>query len=207
MEKTLFYVFGIALVLSALGVAALGLRMPSFPPSRLVLGAVIGYFAVLVVAATTFAVLQASKSDERQHNAEASAAIAQGTPSGTEVGQQTTTTPSGTPQVSGGGGGGGGTASSGGETLKLSSPSSGQPAYDTNQLSSKAGQLTIDFSNPSPVDHDVAIAQGTKELAKSDLVSGGSTSVSTTLKPGKYVYYCTVPGHREAGMEGTLTVK
>src|ERR671937_194721 len=66
MEKTLFYVLGILLVLSALGVAALGLRFPSFPPSRAVLGAVIAYFVALVAATTTFAVLQANTSDERQ---------------------------------------------------------------------------------------------------------------------------------------------
>ena len=204
MEKTLFYVFGIILVISALGVAALGLRMPSFPPRRAVLGGVVVYFLALVAATTTFAVLQAANSDERQHNVEASAAIAEGVPNVEGAAEaQTTTTPTGAPQVSGGGG----APSGGGETLKLSSPSSGQPAYDTDQLEAKAGGVTIDFSNPSPVDHDVAIAQGSKEVAKSDLVSGGATSVSTTLKPGKYTYYCTVPGHRESGMEGTLTVK
>ena len=50
-------------------------------------------------------------------------------------------------------------------------------------------------------------AQGSKIISQSPLISGGSTSVSTSLKPGKYVYYCTVPGHRQAGMEGALTVK
>jgi uncharacterized cupredoxin-like copper-binding protein len=53
----------------------------------------------------------------------------------------------------------------------------------------------------------VAIAKGSQEIAKSDLVAQGKTSVSTELAPGQYVFYCTVPGHRQAGMQGTLTVK
>jgi len=53
----------------------------------------------------------------------------------------------------------------------------------------------------------VAIAKGSQELAKSPLISQSSTSVSADLAPGKYVFYCTVPGHRQAGMQGTLTVK
>jgi uncharacterized cupredoxin-like copper-binding protein len=31
--------------------------------------------------------------------------------------------------------------------------------------------------------------------------------VSAQLKPGNYTFYCSVPGHRQAGMQGTLTVK
>jgi plastocyanin len=204
VEKTLFYIFGCVLFCSALGVGVLGLRFPNFPPSRAALRGLVAYFAALVAATTTFAVLQATASDERQHNQEASAQIEQGqTAAAAPTGGATTAQASSGGATAGGGAAGGG----GGQALKLSSPSSGQPAYDTNQLTAKPGKVTIGFDNPSPVQHDVAIAQGSKELAKSDLISGGSTSVSTTLKPGKYTYYCTVPGHREAGMEGTLTVK
>jgi plastocyanin len=199
MEKTLFYVFGVILFVSAIAVAVSGLRFQNFPPSRAVLGAVVAYFVGLVAATTTFAVLQAGTSDERQHNQEASAEIATGGAEAPAGGATAGGAPASGTTTAGGGGGG--------QTLKLTSPSSGQPAFDTKKLDAKAGQVTMDFDNPSAVQHDVAIAQGSKELAKSDLVSGGSTSVSATLKPGTYMYYCTVPGHREAGMEGTLTVK
>ena len=59
MEETLFYVFGIALVLSALVLSAVGLRSRGFPASRIVLGGVVAYFVVLVGATSTFAVLNA----------------------------------------------------------------------------------------------------------------------------------------------------
>jgi uncharacterized cupredoxin-like copper-binding protein len=36
---------------------------------------------------------------------------------------------------------------------------------------------------------------------------GGTSTVTVALKPGTYTYYCPVPGHRKAGMEGTLTVQ
>ena len=63
------------------------------------------------------------------------------------------------------------------------------------------------MKNASPVPHDVSIEGGGVEK-KGKVVEGGATStVAATLKPGKYTFYCSVPGHREAGMEGTLTVK
>jgi plastocyanin len=90
--------------------------------------------------------------------------------------------------------------------VKLSA-SPNQIAYTAKALSSKPGKVTIDFTNPAPIQHDVAIAKGSRQLAKSQLISQSSTSVSADLAPGRYVFYCTVPGHRQAGMEGTLAVK
>ena len=192
MNGTIFYILGPVLVASALGVAIVGLRFESFPPNRRALAAVIAYFVVLVAGTATFAVLHAADDQHARQAEEAQAAASQPSSAGATTTTSTTTSPSG----------GGGAA-----PLRLSAPASGTPAYDTSKLSSKAGSVTIDFSNPSPVQHDVAIAQGSKIIAKSNLISGGSTSVSTTLKPGKYLYYCTVPGHRQAGMQGVLTVK
>jgi len=91
-------------------------------------------------------------------------------------------------------------------TLKLAANPAGQLAYDTKQLSAKAGKVTIDFTNASPVEHDVAIAQGSSVVGQTPVFTGGSKTLSVTLKPGTYTFYCTVPGHRQAGMEGTLTV-
>jgi plastocyanin len=82
-------------------------------------------------------------------------------------------------------------------------------SFDTSSLSAKAGNVTIDFDNPAAISHDVAVEDSSgKELGKSDLISQSTTTLDlSNLKPGKYTYFCTVPGHREGGMEGTLTVK
>lgn len=91
-------------------------------------------------------------------------------------------------------------------TLKLAANPAGQLAYTTKSLTAKAGKLTIDFSNASPVEHDVAIALGSTVAGQTPIFTGGSKTLTVTLKPGTYTFYCTVPGHRAAGMEGTLTV-
>jgi len=63
------------------------------------------------------------------------------------------------------------------------------------------------MQNKSSVMHDIAI-QGNGAQQTGPIVSnGGISTVSATLKPGKYTFYCTVPGHEAAGMKGTLTVK
>jgi plastocyanin len=196
MNETLFYTFGIALVVSAVVVSAIGLRVENFPQTRGILAGLIVYFAALVGGATWFAVQNAADDQHKREAEQAAAAAEQPANATTSTGATTQAT-----TTSAGGGGGAVT------TLKLSAPSDGTPAFDVTKLDAKAGPVTIDFDNPSPVEHDVAIAKGSQELAKSDLVTGGTTSVSTDLQPGTYAYYCTVPGHRETGMEGTLTVK
>ena len=97
----------------------------------------------------------------------------------------------------------------GGQTLKVEADPNGQLAYVPSKLTAKPGNVTIDFTNPQGLSHDIAVESSSgKTLGKSELVQEGSTTLSlSNLKAGIYHYYCTVPGHREAGMEGTLTVK
>jgi plastocyanin len=90
--------------------------------------------------------------------------------------------------------------------LQLAANPAGQLAYETKQLTAKAGTVTVQLTNKSPIEHDVAIAQGTTVLGQTPVFTGGSKSVTVKLKPGTYKFFCTVPGHRQAGMEGTLTV-
>ncbi|HEY2602807.1 MAG TPA: PQQ-binding-like beta-propeller repeat protein [Thermoleophilaceae bacterium] len=104
---------------------------------------------------------------------------------------------------SGGGGGSPNSASS----LNLS-PQGNNLKFDTNKLSAKAGRVTMKFTNNSALAHNVVLINSSnKVLGKTPTFDGGSKSFSTTLKPGTYTYYCSVPGHRQAGMQGTLTVK
>ena len=111
------------------------------------------------------------------------------------------------------GGGGGSTSNGGGTTvpanagtvLKISADPQ-QLKYNVKQLSAKAGKVTIEMKNPSPLQHDIAIKGGVN--AQGPVVSQGGTSVvSITLKPGKYTFYCSVDGHEAAGMNGELDVK
>ena len=92
------------------------------------------------------------------------------------------------------------------ETLALAADPS-QLMFDQTSLSASAGKVTIDFDNPSAIGHDVVVEQNGSDLGKTDVISQSKTSLAVDLKAGDYTFYCSVDGHRQAGMEGTLTVK
>jgi plastocyanin len=99
-------------------------------------------------------------------------------------------------------------ASGGGETVAFEADPSGALAYTEDKVNAKAGDATIEFNNPASVAHDVVIEDdGGNEIARTEVITGSSTSTDAKLEKGKFTFYCSVPGHREAGMEGTLTVK
>jgi plastocyanin len=96
----------------------------------------------------------------------------------------------------------------GGSTVELEADPNGGLAYTTTEATATAGEVTIDFKNPQGLTHDVAIEnENGEEVGKTELIAESATSATVDLKPGTYTYFCTVPGHREAGMEGTLVVK
>ena len=100
------------------------------------------------------------------------------------------------------GGGGGGDA----VTIMLAADPGGNLAFDETELTAAAGEVTIEFRNESGIPHNVEVeGNGVEEV--SDTITEGSTSLSLTLEPGEYEFYCAIPGHREGGMEGTLTVE
>lgn len=104
--------------------------------------------------------------------------------------------------------GGGEGSGGGGSTLKVEADPGGELAYTTKSATAKAGQVTVEFNNPQSLTHDVAIEGPSGEVVgKTELITSGSDSTTVNLKAGTYHFFCTVPGHREAGMEGTLTVK
>jgi plastocyanin len=104
--------------------------------------------------------------------------------------------------AAGGGGGGGGT------TVKVAADPSGALSFDPESLSAKAGSDTFEFTNDAPLSHNFTIEDSSgKTVASTPTFSGGSKSVTANLKPGTYTFLCTVPGHADGGMKGTLTVK
>jgi cytochrome c oxidase subunit 2 len=82
-----------------------------------------------------------------------------------------------------------------------------QLAFDKKALTAQAGKVVLSLKNDSPIPHNIAI-KGNGVNAKGPIVTGGSRStVTAELKAGTYTFYCSVPGHEQAGMHGTLTVK
>lgn len=102
----------------------------------------------------------------------------------------------------------GGEDSAGGATLELEAAPDESLAYTTDTASAAAGEVTIEFTNPQAIRHDVAIEDTSGEtVGKTEVIGEGSDSAIVDLQAGEYTFYCTVPGHREAGMEGTLAVE
>jgi plastocyanin len=100
----------------------------------------------------------------------------------------------------------GGTA--GAATFDVEADPSGALAYTTDKATAKAGDVTVNFTNSSPVPHDVRIeSSGGEEIGGTEVLAEGNESAKVDLKAGEYTYFCSVPGHRQGGMEGTLTVK
>jgi mono/diheme cytochrome c family protein len=96
-----------------------------------------------------------------------------------------------------------------GGRLEIDANPDGQLAYEVSSATAPAGALEIDSRNASGTPHDIALeGPDGRQLGNGPVVSNGGVSrVSVSLRPGRYTFYCTVPGHREGGMEGTLTVR
>ncbi len=92
-----------------------------------------------------------------------------------------------------------------GSVVHLTAVKSGL-AYNTKTATAKAGRVKIVFTNLSPLHHNVRLEVGEKEFGGTKTIGTGSTSVIVTLKKGVYHFYCSVPGHEDAGMSGFLTV-
>jgi plastocyanin len=114
-------------------------------------------------------------------------------------GDEAATTGGGATTAGGGGGGGG-------ETLQLAADPSGALKFDKTSLEATAGNVTIDFTNDSSLPHDVKLEGPGVDGEGTDTITGSSTSVTLDLQPGEYTFYCSVDGHRAAGMEGKLVV-
>ena len=97
-------------------------------------------------------------------------------------------------------------SSSGGSKLALAADPGGKLAFDKSTLSAKAGKVTIAFTNSSGLPHAVEVeGHGVEKETKT--FTDGNATLTVKLQPGTYEFYCPVDGHRQAGMEGKLTVK
>jgi plastocyanin len=201
-SKVPFYIAGGLLVVWAVFVSiGLGMRKPSFPGNASGERAVIAITVVLVLAAASMAVATsgtpASSAATSAASAPTGAAVSTPAPAGTTTTQPAASTGAPAPASSQAGAG---------SSLKLTANPSGALSYSTKQLSARAGRVTITMTNMSPLEHNVTVAQGSTVVGATPTFRGGARTLTLNLKPGTYTFYCSVPGHRQGGMEGTLTV-
>jgi uncharacterized cupredoxin-like copper-binding protein len=136
------------------------------------------------------------------HEGQAASASSTTTSASSSTATQTTSTPtttaSSTPPASTGAG----------ETLSLEANPAGNLKFNKTSLSAKAGKASINFANMAAIGHNLTVATSSGTVVgATPTFEGGSKTLALNLKPGTYKFYCSVPGHRQAGMEGTLTVK
>jgi plastocyanin len=91
--------------------------------------------------------------------------------------------------------------------LEIDADPTGQLKFLASSATATPGKVQIRMHNMSSTPHDIAITGGGVNQVGPVVANGGNSTVSASLKPGKYTFYCSVPGHRAAGMVGTLTVK
>jgi plastocyanin len=100
------------------------------------------------------------------------------------------------------------TSGSASGALALAADPTGALKFTASSLSAKAGKVTIQFTNKSPLPHNLTIQRGTSGtiVGATPTFNGGTKTLTVNLRPGTYTFFCSLPGHRQAGMQGTLTV-
>lgn len=212
-----FYILGGALAGWALIVTAIGLRSESFPRSGAAEKGVAAISVLLVAGAIGSGIIAAA--NEEEEGGEATAAEIEG-----GLGETAGEPASGAEDEDPGGSQAGGAEEPGseqspeeeleepagggeGKALQLVADPGGAFAFDTEELDAPAGTVSITMENPSAIPHNVAL-EGNGVSEQGDTVGNdGTSTVTTELEPGDYTYFCSVAGHREGGMEGTLTVE
>jgi plastocyanin len=172
-----FHVSGVLFAVWAITLTTLGLTREDFPRTQR-LARLVGALSVLLAVGTI------------------GSAIAVGALEGNEKGGEAAGN-RGTPTAP---------AATGGE-LRLSADPSGQLKFDKSALQGKAGTITIAMTNPSAVPHDISVEGGGVDKKGKIVTRGGTSTVKAKLKSGTYTFYCSVDAHRQAGMNGKLTVR
>jgi uncharacterized cupredoxin-like copper-binding protein len=96
-----------------------------------------------------------------------------------------------------------------GQTLRVSADPQGKLRFEPNRLTARPGRVTIVMRNPrtSGMLHGISIEGRGVDKDGRSVQPGKTSSVTARFKKGRYVFYCPVPGHRQAGMTGRLTVR
>jgi len=173
------------MVVGALVLSAIGLTREGFPPSRTVARAIIAGTALLVLAGATTLLIVTDKEHPREEAAEKAELAAE---------RSQGENPEGAVQGEGGG-----------KTVRAIEDEFSIKLAGGNSLKPDKYRFTV--VNEGKIDHDLKI-QGRGFEEKTALIgSGEEAALEADLKPGKYRFYCTVPGHAQSGMDIDVSVK
>jgi hypothetical protein len=180
-----YYVLGIAMVVGAVVLSAIGLTRESFPPSRGVARAIIAGTFVLVLAGAVVLLATTHKEHPREEAAEKAELAAE---------REAEESPEDAAQPQGGG-----------KTVRAVEDEFSIELEGGNSLD--AGKYRFQVVNQGNVDHDLAI-EGDGVEEKTPLIGpGDEAGLEADLEPAEYRFWCTVPGHAESGMDVDVTVK
>jgi uncharacterized cupredoxin-like copper-binding protein len=173
------------MVVGALVLSAIGLTREGFPPSKTVARAIIGATAILVLTGAIVLLSVTHKEHPREEAAEKAELAAERT-----EGEN----PEGAVQGEGGG-----------KTVRALEDEFSIKLEGGNSL--KPDKYRFRVVNEGKIDHDLGIeGEGIEE--KTALIgSGEEAALEADLKPGKYRFWCTVPGHAQSGMDIDVTVE
>lgn len=79
-------------------------------------------------------------------------------------------------------------------------------AFEPDELRAAAEEVTVELTCEEGINHNFVIEELDDELVV-ECDAGATESGSVELESGTYTFYCNIAGHREAGMEGSLTVE
>jgi uncharacterized cupredoxin-like copper-binding protein len=182
---TAYYVLGIAMVVLAVVLSAIGLTRENFPPSQGAARGIILGTLVLVLAGAAVLIVTTDKEHPREEAAEKAELAAE---------RAKGENPTGAVQGEGGG-----------KTVRASEKEFSINLQGGNTL--KPGRYRFEVVNEGKIEHDLEI-EGDGVEGKTPLIQpGNEAALEADLKPAKYRFYCTVPGHAQSGMDIDVTVQ
>jgi plastocyanin len=192
-----YYVLGSCLVVWGLGLAIFGLLREDFPPSGPAGRSLIVATVVLVAATITALLVVTDKEHPREeaaaHERERKAEEA-GAP-GKEPAPGSSEQPSTTPAA----------PAAQAKTVQVTEKEFSIALAGGNSL--QAGDYRFAVRNAGQIEHDLAIQGGGLNETKTKLIEAGqSADLEVELEPARYTFYCSVPGHEQAGMKVAVTV-
>jgi uncharacterized cupredoxin-like copper-binding protein len=173
------------MVVLAVVLSAIGLTRENFPPSQGAARGIILGTLVLVLTGAVVLITTTHKEHPREEAAEKAELAAE---------REKESTPAGAGEGKGGG-----------KTVRATEKEFSIELQGGTTLT--PGSYTFQVVNAGQAEHDLAIdGNGVKE--KTPLIEPGKeAALEANLKPAKYRFYCTVPGHAEAGMDDEVTVR